>query len=146
MPSRRILHKADMKLCVRIASIVLLTLLLSAWYTCNAFVSFASCQGSDPQPQITSLSPDAVPSGSNSVLLVVNGSGFTSRSQILWNGSDLPTTFMDSHQLQSTITHETFASFGGVAGSSVRISVRAQSSVKGCPIDANSATFTLFIN
>jgi hypothetical protein len=76
----------------------------------------------------------------------VNGSGFTPRSQILWNGSDLPTTFMDSRHLQSTITHETFASFGGSIGSSVQISVRAQSSVEGCPIGANSATFALFIN
>jgi hypothetical protein len=135
-------------LLVRIAFITALTLLLSGWTTCNALFVFNSCQGSVPQPQITSLSPDAIQGDAESVLLVVNGSGFVPQSQIMWDGSALPTTFMDSRHLQTTITQQTFDSFGDSAGSIVQISIRSLTSVAdlGCPIGGNSATLVLVIN
>ncbi|MGC2517346.1 MAG: hypothetical protein WA383_22715, partial [Terriglobales bacterium] len=74
----------------------------------------------------------------------VEGSAFTPQSQIMWNGSTLETTFLDSHLLQTTITQETFADFGGSAGSRVQISVASQGS--GCPISGNSATLVLLIS
>ena len=123
------------------ALIAALTLLLSGW-TCSAI--FVSCQGVVAQPQITSLSPDTVSSDSESVL-TVEGSGFAPQSQIMWNGNSLQTTLMDSHHLQTTITQQTFDSFGGSAGSSVQISVR-QGSGMGCPPGGNSATLLLVIN
>jgi IPT/TIG domain len=128
-----------------VALIAALTLLLSGW-TCRAM--FISCQGVGEQPQITSLSPDTIPSDANSVLLTVDGSGFTPQSQILWNGSALQTTFLDSHHLQTMITQQTFDSFGGSAGSSVQISVGSQGSLTdlGCPIGGNSAALVLAIN
>ncbi len=126
---------------IRIALVAVLTLLLSSW-TCR--IEFDSCQGVAMQSQITSLSPSSVPSDANSVPLTVDGSGFTPQSQILWNGSTLDTTFMDSHHIQATITRDTFESFGGSAGSHVQISVRSQSS--GCPIHGKSATLDLLIN
>ena len=130
---------------VHIGLIAALTLLLSGW-TCSAM--FISCQGVGEQPQITSLSPDTIPSDANSVLLTVDGSGFTPQSQIMWNGSSLQTTSLDSHRLQTTITQQTFDSFGGSAGSSVQISVRSQEAVTdlGCPISGNSAALALVIN
>lgn len=130
---------------IHIALIVALTLLLSGW-ACNGM--FISCQGVGEQPQITSLSPDTIPSDANSVLLTVEGSGFAPESQILWNGSSLQTTFLDSHRLQTTITQQTFDAFGGSAGSTVQISVSSQGSVTGlgCPISGNSATLVLLIN
>ena len=133
---------------VRIAFIAALTLLLAGWTTCSAMVDFNSCEGSVPQPQITSLSPGAIPGDAASVLLTVNGSGFVPQSQIMWNGSALPTTFMDSSHLQTTITQQTFNSFGGSVGSSVQVSVRSQGSVavSGCPNGGNSATLALVIN
>jgi hypothetical protein len=133
---------------VRIAFIAVLTLLLSGWSTCNAIVNFSSCLGTVPQPLITSLSPDPMPGNTESVALIVNGSGFVPQSQILWNGSALQTTFMDSDHLRTTITQQTFDSFGGSAGSSVQIAVRSQGSVPvlGCPNGGNSATFVLVIN
>jgi hypothetical protein len=133
---------------VRIAFIAALTLLLAGWTTCSAMVDFNSCESSVPQPQITSLSPGAIPGSAASVLLTVNGSGFAPQSQIMWNGSALPTAFMDSRHLQTTITQQTFDSFGGAAGSSVQISVRSQGSVavSGCPNGGNSATLDLVIN
>lgn len=134
--------------CVRIALIAFLILLLSGWSTCVAIVGFNSCLGVVPQPLITSLSPDPMPSDTEPVLLIVNGSGFVAQSQIMWNGRALQTTFMDSDHLQATITQQTFDSFGGSAGSSVQIAVRSQRSVLvlGCPISVSSATLVLAVN
>jgi hypothetical protein len=123
-----------------IALIAVLTLLSSGW-TCSGM--FESCQGVS-QAQINSLSPSNIPNDANSVPLIVEGSGFTPQSQIMWNGSTLETTFLDSHHLQTTITQATFADFGGSAGSRVQISVGSQGS--GCPISGNSATLVLVIS
>ena len=129
---------------IRGALIAALTLLLPGW-TCSAI--FLSCQGVS-QSQVTSLSPDAIPSNAESVLLTADGSGFTPQSQIMWNGNALQTTFMDSHHLQTTVTQQTFDSFGGSVGNNVQISVRSQASFDdlGCPIGGNSATLVLVIN
>ena len=135
-------------LSVRLAFIAALTLLLSAWTTCNGIFVFNSCQASVPQPQITSLSPDTIPSDAESVLLIVNGSGFIPQSQIMWNGRVLQTTFMDSRHLQTTITQQTVDSFGASAGSIVHISVSSPGAIAdlGCPNGLNSATLILVIN
>lgn len=129
---------------LRMAFIAALTLLLSGWTTCSAIIDFNSCQGSVPQPQITSLSPGSIPGDAQSVLLTVNGSGFVSQSQIMWNGNALQTTFTDSGQLETTITQQTFDSFGGSKGNNVQISVRSQGSM-GCPNGVNSAMVVLVI-
>jgi hypothetical protein len=132
---------------LRIALVAAMTLLLCGW-TCSAMFEFNSCQGPLPQPQIAALSPGTIASDAESVLLTVDGSGFTPQSQIMWNGSALQTTFTDSRHLQTTITQQTFDSFGGSAGSSVQISVRSQGAVAdlGCPNGSNSATVLLVIN
>lgn len=129
---------------IRVALIAVLTLLLPGW-TCSAL--FLSCQGVG-QSQVTSLAPDAIPSNAESVLLTANGSGFTPQSQIMWNGNALQTTFVDSHHVQTTVTQQTFDSFGGSVGNNVQISVRSQASFDdlGCPIGGNSATLVLVIN
>ncbi len=124
---------------IRIALIAALMLISSGW-TCSAM--FESCQGVS-QAQITSLSPSNIPSDADSVPLMVTGSGFTPQSQIMWNGSTLDTTFVDSHHLQTTITQQTFNDFGGSAGSSVPIAV---SEGFGCPIGGNFAVLDLVIN
>ena len=116
---------------VRVAFLASLTLLFSGWTTCNAIVDFNSCQASLPNPQMTSLLPGSIPGDSESVLLTVTGSGFAPESQILWNGNALSTSFQDSTHLQTTITQQTFASFGGAAGGNVQISVRTLGSVGG---------------
>src|SRR5438128_1654925 len=108
----------------RIALVAVLTLLLSSW-TCNAL--FLSCQGVAPL-QMTALSPDTVSSNMESLRLTAQGVGFIPQSQITWNGNALPTTFIDSHHLQTTITQQTFASFGGSVGSSVQVAVSSRGS------------------
>jgi hypothetical protein len=131
---------------VRIASLAGLILLLCGWTTCSAL--FLSCQTSFSQPQVTALAPGTISGDMESVLLTVSGSGFAPQSQILWNGNALPTRFMDSGHLQTTVTQQTFESFGGSAGSEVRISVRSEGMdpVMGCPSGGNSATLVLVIN
>jgi hypothetical protein len=86
-----------------IALTAVLTLLLSGW-TCSGM--FVSCQGIS-QAQLTSISPGDNPRDVNSAPLTLTGSGFTPQSQIIWNGSTLETTFLDSRHLQTTITRET---------------------------------------
>jgi hypothetical protein len=128
-----------------IASVVVLTLLLSGWDGCTGFVAFTSCPGPAPMAQVMTLRPDAVPGDLNSVPLIVNGSGFTAQSQILWNGSTLETTFIDSRHLQATITQETLDSFGGSRGNNAQIAVRSHGSGSGCP-HSDSAALVLVIN
>jgi hypothetical protein len=129
---------------IGVALIGALTLLLSGW-TCSAI--FLSCQGV-AQSQVTSLSPDAIPSNAESVLLTAEGSGFTPQSQITWNGNALQTIFMDSHHVQTTVTQQTLDSFGGSVGDNVQVSVISPASFDdlGCPIGGNSATLVLVIN
>jgi hypothetical protein len=100
------------------------------------------------QSQVISLTPDTIPSDAESVLLTVDGKGFTPQSQIMWSGNALQTTFIDSHHLQTTVTQQTFDAFSGSVGNNVQISVRSQASpdALGCPIGGNSATLVLVIN
>jgi len=132
---------------VRIALVASLTVLISGW-TCTAIVSFNSCPGVAPQPRIASLSPDAISGSTQSVLLIVNGSGFVPQSQILWNGSALQTTVTDSGHVQATITQQTFDSLGGSAGGTVQISVMSPGSahIVGCSDGGTSAALILVIN
>lgn len=129
----------------RIAFVLVLSSLLSAW-TCSGM--FTSCFGLTQQPQLTTLSPGIISAESISDLLIVEGSGFVSTSEILWNGNALQTRFIDSQHLQATITQQTFASFGGSAGSSVLISVMSPeaATVEGCAAGESSATLALVIN
>src|SRR5580765_551918 len=129
---------------IHVTLIAVLTPLLSG-RTCGAL--FLSCQGVG-QSQVTSLSPDIMPSDAESVLLTVGGKGFTPQSQIMWKGNALQTTFIDSHYLQTTVTQQTFDSFGGSVGNNVQISVGSQASFDdlGCPIGGNSATLILVIH
>lgn len=133
---------------VRLVFLAVLTLGVSGWSTCTAIVSFNSCPGALPPPQINSLSPDNISMDAASVLLTVNGSNFAPQSEVLWNGTALPTTFVDSRHLQVTITQQTFASFGVSAGSSVQISIMSPQSatVVGCTSGGSSATLILAIN
>lgn len=129
----------------RIALLIFLTLLVSAWGTCNAMVSFNSCEAFGPMAQLTSLSLQAIAGDSESSLLSVDGMGFTAQSQILWNGNALSTSFIDSQHLQTTITPQILASFRGSPGRTVQVSVGTRGSGVGCPVNANSAALNLVI-
>jgi len=124
----------------RIGLVLGLAALLSAW-TCTAVVNLNGCPDAFPHPQIGALSPNPISGDTVSVVLSVEGSGFVPQSEIQWNKNPLPTTFIDSRHLQSTVTQQTFDSFGGSAGNSVMISVLSPgtNSVVGCPNKGNSS-------
>ena len=132
---------------VRFAFVAALPLLLSGWTTCAAIVNLSGCPSAVPLPQISSLSPDTVGGFAQPVPLVVVGNGFVPQSQILWNGSPLPTTFTDSRHLQTMITQQTFDSFGVSSGSNVLIAVRspASATVLGCSGGGDSSTLVLIV-
>jgi hypothetical protein len=52
---------------------------------------------------ISSISPQTAPAGGPSFTLTVNGTGFTSRSVVQWNGNPLATTFISSTQLTAIV-------------------------------------------
>lgn len=130
----------------RIVSLAVLTMVLSGWTTCNAMFFFNGCQSS--APQLVSFSPRTISSETASTVLTLSGANFTSQSQIMWNGNALPTAFINAGTLQTTITQQTFATFGGTAGTTVQISVTtlASSGMSGCPSGGSSATFVVDIN
>jgi len=134
-------------LWLRIGFVAVLPLVLSGW-TCSAIVGFNNCLGIPPQPQVTSLSPNAISADAESVLLIVAGSGFVPQSQILWNGSALQTTFVDSQHIQASITQQMLEQLSASPGSNVLISVSSVVSrpVVGCPVGGSSATLVLIIN
>ena len=137
---------------LRIAFVATLPLILSAG-TCTAIVGFNSCLGIPPAPQITSLSPSAISANTQPILLVVIGNNFVPQSEIFWNGNALRTVFVDSQDLQTTISQQTFEQFGGSPGNSVLISVSSvvnstavTSPFVGCPVSGSSAALSLIIN
>ncbi|HMX29003.1 MAG TPA: putative Ig domain-containing protein, partial [Blastocatellia bacterium] len=58
--------------------------------------------GNNPAPTLSQLSPNEAFSG-RSVTLTVGGTGFTPNSQIRWNGSPRPTTYVSGTQLTAAI-------------------------------------------
>jgi len=130
---------------LRVGLVAALTLTSSGW-TCTAIIGFQTCLGVPATPEIIALSPNAISTTADSVLLTVSGNDFISQSQILWNGNALPTIFIDSQHLQATITQQTFIQFGGAFGNNVLISVNTPLTVLGCPIPGSSTTLVLIIN
>ena len=66
----------------------------------------------NPSASIQGINPSAAFVGSAAVALVVNGSGFVSGSNVLFNGAVLPTTFISSGEVHATVP----ASSLGAAG------------------------------
>jgi hypothetical protein len=79
--------------------------------------------GSNPQiftvstltPTVSALAPNAVPAGSAAFQLVVTGSNFQTGSVVIWNGSQLPTTYMSATQLNALVDSSLVAGAGTVS-------------------------------
>jgi uncharacterized repeat protein (TIGR03803 family) len=69
-------------------------------------------------PALSSLSPWSATVGGAGFALTVNGTRFVSGSQVRWNGSPRPTTFINGGQLQATISASDLAT-GGTASVTV---------------------------
>jgi len=81
---------------------------------------------------ISALTPSSAQAGGAGFTLTVNGSGFTTNSRILWNGTPVSTIFWSSTQLTGTLS-AAFIATQGTAAVSVNNNVTV----------SNSATFTI---
>jgi hypothetical protein len=60
-------------------------------------------------PTITSISPDNLPAGGDAVEVTVNGTGFTSGSEVQFNGQNRATKFISDKQLTATLLADDIA-------------------------------------
>jgi hypothetical protein len=91
------------------------TLTKSAWLAglCVLLASTGALAQTNPVPLINlPLVPTAIAPGGSTFPLTVNGTGFVSGSAVNWNGTALPTTFVNSSQLTATITASDIANPG----------------------------------
>jgi uncharacterized repeat protein (TIGR01451 family) len=82
----------------------------------NSATSSTSITGSgyNPIPALSALTPQSALAGSSSFSLSVNGAGFVNTSTVRWNGTNLPTTFVDATQLTATVDASLIAAAGSV--------------------------------
>ncbi len=66
----------------------------------------------NPNPAITSLSPNSAIAGGAAFTLTVNGTGFISASTVWWNGALRTTQFVSATQLTASISASDIASAG----------------------------------
>jgi len=69
----------------------------------------------NPQPVISSLSPPSAPSGTSSLTITINGSGFTASSTVTYNGVSHAATFVTSSQLTIALSAWDLAVAGSFA-------------------------------
>ena len=67
---------------------------------------------SNPVPIASSLSPSSVSAGSSDFTLTLNGGNFLSGSVVRWNGGNRTTTFVNSTQLNASISASDVATAG----------------------------------
>jgi hypothetical protein len=75
-------------------------------------LSFTINTPANPAPTITSLSPSSTTAGGPAFTLTVDGTQFISTSQVLWNGSQAPTTYESSTSLTAQIPASNLGSVG----------------------------------
>jgi hypothetical protein len=68
-----------------------------------------------PAPQVINPRPASVLVDGADFWLTVNGSNFSSRSVVRWNGDTLVTTYISSHQLKALVTAERITALGTAA-------------------------------
>ena len=75
-------------------------------------LSFTITQLSNPQPMLTSLTPNSATAGGNAFTLAVNGANFVSGATVRWNGQNRTTNFGSTAQLTAQLTAADIASAG----------------------------------
>lgn len=68
----------------------------------------------NPVPAVSSISPSTALVGGSATTLSIAGSGFISTSQVFWNGSALPTTYVSSTSLTAQVPASDLATTGTV--------------------------------
>jgi hypothetical protein len=80
--------------------------------TSNGLSFTVGSSSGPPPPTINNISPANVTAGSGSFTLTVNGSGFLSGANVLFNGSIRTTTFVNSGQVTAKILASDIATAG----------------------------------
>jgi hypothetical protein len=84
----------------------------------SAPATFTISAPPNPVPTVNALSPSSATAGGPAFTLTVTGTGFVSTSQVLWNGSPAPTTYVSSTSLTAQIPASDLST-GGTASVSV---------------------------
>jgi Bacterial Ig-like domain (group 3)/FG-GAP-like repeat len=99
--------------------------------------TLASLAQSNPVPFLSKpLVPSAMPAGSQSFVLTVNGSNFVSGSIVTWNGISLPTTFVSAARLTASVAADQ-------AASNQTVTVKVLNPPPGGGSSSNAALFTI---
>ncbi len=80
----------------------------------NTLVFTVTGAGQYPIPSIESLLPGGVDAGGPDLTVTINGYNFVSASTVQWNGSNRAKTFINSTQLEITVTSEDLLTPGPV--------------------------------
>jgi hypothetical protein len=75
-------------------------------------LSFVISTPPNPAPNAISLSPSSITAGGPAFTLTVTGTQFISGSQVLWNGSQVPTTYVSGISLTAQIPASDLSSVG----------------------------------
>jgi hypothetical protein len=70
---------------------------------------------SNPVPVLMALSPSVVVAGVNGFTLTVSGTNFSSLSTIEWNGTQLPTEYVSSSELQAQVAASDVSTVGSAS-------------------------------
>ncbi len=90
----------------------------------------------NPQATLESLLPASVPQGATDFTLVVKGKNFVGGSQIVWQGTVKPTTYISTGEVRTTISAAEVVTAGSAA-------VKVVNPAPGGGDSANQATFTI---
>jgi hypothetical protein len=108
---------------------------LSLVILCSGCGGYGSPTSPAPQPgvvpTISELSPDNVSAGAPGLTLTVNGSSFSSKAVVEWNGAAQTTTFVTAKQLVTTIPASAVAAAGTVAVSVTNPGIPASGGLYG---------------
>jgi hypothetical protein len=69
----------------------------------------------NPQPVITTLSPDQVDAGTDALLLTIEGQGFVNGAVVKWDGVSKATTYISPTELRAVITTLDLSLGGNIA-------------------------------
>jgi hypothetical protein len=72
----------------------------------------ATVQVIAPDPSINNVSPTSIVAGTPSEPILINGQNFNSGAKVQWNGISMPTTYVNSTQLQAQPTTAELATAG----------------------------------
>lgn len=95
----------------------------------------------NPLPKISSIFPDTIPAGSPGFILSIRGNNLDGPNVVRWNGSDRPTAFVSSTQLQAAIPASDVAAVG-----TAQVTVFNGGSGEGTGTSGTSNALTLTIN